>query len=107
MNNIKKVEAWESILRRYVKNEQDVEQAISKIGNDLRKDRAFVIAFAKVRKSIDPSFADQFRGPKVSEKSGIFGRRLRSVTLLVKREVSCRAACLIIGQGILCPEGEV
>ena len=58
MNNIKKVEAWEYILRRYVKSERDVEQAISKIGNDLRKDRAFVIAFAKVRKSIDPSFAD-------------------------------------------------
>lgn len=58
MNNIKKVEAWEYILRRYVKSERDVEQTISKIGNDLRKDRAFVIAFAKVRKSIDPSFAD-------------------------------------------------
>lgn len=55
---IKKVEAWEYILRRYVKSERDVEQTISKIGNDLRKDRAFVIAFAKVRKSIDPSFAD-------------------------------------------------
>ena len=42
MNNIKKVEAWEYILRRYVKSERDVEQTISKIGNDLRKDRAFV-----------------------------------------------------------------
>ena len=58
MNNIKKVEAWEYILRRYVKSEQNVEQTISKIGNDLRKDRDFVIAFAKVRKRIDPSFAD-------------------------------------------------
>ena len=55
---IKKVEAWEYILRRYVKSEQDVEQIIAKIGNDLRKDRAFVIAFAKVRKSIDPAFAE-------------------------------------------------
>ncbi len=58
MNNIKKIEAWERIQRRYIKSEQDVEETISKIGNDLRKDRAFVIAFAKVRKSIDPSFAD-------------------------------------------------
>lgn len=58
MNNIKKVEAWESILRRYVKNNKDVERVISKIGNDLRMDRAFVIAFAKVRKSIDPAFAE-------------------------------------------------
>lgn len=58
MNNIKKVEAWEYILRRYEKSERDVEQTISKIGNDLRKDRAFVIAFAKVRKSIDPAFAE-------------------------------------------------
>ena len=58
MNNIKKVEAWEYIMRRYVKSERDVEQTISKIGNDLRKDRAFVIAFAKVRKSIDPAFAE-------------------------------------------------
>ena len=28
MNNIKKVEAWEYILRRYVKSERDVEQTI-------------------------------------------------------------------------------
>ena len=53
MNNIKKIEAWERIQRRYIKSEQDVEETISKIGNDLRKDRAFVIAFAKVRKSIE------------------------------------------------------
>lgn len=58
MNNIKKIEAWERIQRRYIKSEQDVEETISKIGNDLRKDRAFVIAFAKVRKSIDPAFAE-------------------------------------------------
>lgn len=53
------VEAWESILRRYVKNNTDAERVISEIGNDLRMDRAFVIAFAKVRKSIDPAFAVQ------------------------------------------------